>query len=276
MNDKASTDSQKQQVAANFNLVSQGYDKLIFTRLCAERLVELAALQPGEQALDVGCGTGWATLAAAQKVGPAGKVVGIDLARVMLEQAQAKVQAAALPNVELREGDAQKLDFASASFDAVVSASVLFFLPDMLATLKEWQRVIRPGGRVVFSSFGSTFQQPLMDLYFDRIRSFGATLPPQKPGTALTDPQKCRALLTEAGFENITMREEQLGYYLDKAEDWWDIIWNGALRGFLSQLSPEQAEQFKAEHLADVENLRTAQGIWLDTAVIFSIGFKPA
>jgi len=67
---------------------------------------------------------------------------------------------------------------------------------------------------------------------------------------------------------------EQFGYQLSDANEWWEIVWNSGFRGPVSQLTPEQLEQFKGEHLAEVETLETPKGIWLDVASIFAIGHK--
>ena len=95
--------------------------------------------------LDVATGTGWAALAAAQHVGPTGRVLGVDLAPELLERARQKVAAAGLTHVEFRAGDAERLDLGDQHFDVVLCASALFFVPDMLAALREWHRVLKPG-----------------------------------------------------------------------------------------------------------------------------------
>ena len=77
-----------------------------------------------------------------------------------------------------------------------------------------------------------------------------------------------------AGLENIEVYSEQLGYQLTDAGEWWDIVWNSGFRGPVSQLTPEQLDQFKHEHLEEVGRLATPGGIWLDVASIFAIGHK--
>jgi hypothetical protein len=65
--------------------------------------------------------------------------------------------------------------------------------------------------------------------------------------------------LPDAGLENIEVFSEQLGYQLKDANEWWDVVWNSGFRGPVSQLSPEQLEQFKQEHLAEVDKLAYTQ-----------------
>ena len=270
----------KRRVADLYNLAAAGYDRpaLRFFPLCAHRLVELAGLQSGQRILDVATGAGAAAIRAAQVVGSGGQVVGVDIANDMLDQARCNVASAGLTNVELREGDAEQLDFPADSFDAVLCAAAVFFLPDLLASLREWLRVCKPGGWVAVSGFGDAAFQPISDLYEARIRDYGATLPaPRRPFSwqQLADPEAYRRLLRDAGADRPKVRSEQLGYYLGNADDWWDIVWSSGFRGPASKLAPRELIRFKAEHLTEVGALATDNGIWLDVPAIFALGRKP-
>jgi len=270
----------KRRVAATYNLASNGYDQEVvrFFPLCANRLVELIGLHPGERILDVATGTGAAAVAAARHVGSTGHVVGVDIATDMLEQARRKVEDEQLTNVEFQEGDAEHLNFAEMSFDVATCAFGIFFLPDMIAGPQAWKRVVREGGVVAISAFGETTFQPMSDLFEARIRTYGVTFQvPWRPFSwqRLKSLEQYRSLLMEAGLERIESRCEQLGYFLRNPQDWWQIVWNSGFRGPVSQLSAEQLEQFKEEHLAEVEGLMTERGIWLDIAAFFVWGYRP-
>jgi ubiquinone/menaquinone biosynthesis C-methylase UbiE len=276
MAETTAPDDHKRQVRANFNTLATTYDTLRYVQRCARRLVELAVLPTGARVLDVATGTGWAAMPAAPLVGPTGTVVGVDLSPEMLEYARQKVAAAGLTNVELREGDAERLDFPDQSFDVVLCASSLFHMPNMHAALREWWRVLKPGGHVGFSGFGPTFLQPLRDLWNTRLRQYGATLPPSPMTKRLADPQTCRQVLHEASFAQIVVHSEQLGYYLQTTEQWWEESWTSPMRMPVLQLAPALQAQFKDEHLAEVAALATAQGLWVDVAVNFAGGWKRA
>jgi ubiquinone/menaquinone biosynthesis C-methylase UbiE len=267
-------DDQKRRVVESFTAIAKTYDTLRFVQVCAHRLVERAALAPGAQVLDVATGTGWAALAAAHHVGPTGKVLGVDLASELLECARQKVAAAGLTQVEFRVGDAERLDLADQQFDVVLCASGLFFVPDMLAALREWHRVLTPGGQVAFSGFGLTLRQPLQDRWDARLRQYGVSVPTATPGQRLAEPETCRQLLQAAGFAQIEVRSEQLGYYLQTVDEWWEESWASVYRLPVLQLAPAQRAQFQAEHLAEVQALATAQGIWVDVPVNFAHGWK--
>jgi ubiquinone/menaquinone biosynthesis C-methylase UbiE len=157
---------------------------------------------------------------------------------------------------------------------SMLSAS-LFFVPDMLAALREWGRVLVPGGYVGFCGFGPTFLQPLRDLWTARLQQYGVT-PAAFPWQRLADLATCQHLLHEAGFGQIAVQQEQLGYYLQTAEEWWEESWASLRRLAVLQLTPEQQAQFKAAHPAEVAALVTAQGLWIDVAANFACGRKQA
>jgi len=109
------------------------------------------SLQPGETVLDLGSGPGLDALLAARKVGPTGRVIGVDMTPEMLEKARRNAQRAGLTQVEFREGRLESLPVADASVDAVTSNCVINLVPDKAAVFREVARVLRPGGRLVIS-----------------------------------------------------------------------------------------------------------------------------
>lgn len=271
---------QAQRSADLYNLAASGYDKPAgrFAVECARRLVEIADLQPRGRVLDVGTGTGAAAFAAAARLGPNGRVLGVDVAEDMLAQARASIARKGITTIELRMEDAQALSCPDATFDAVLCASAIYCMDDMRASLREWRRVLRPGGVVVFQGYSEGAFQPLSDLFEECIRRNGLPLPQRErpfPWQRLTTLDACRDLLRESGFERIAVHVEQVGYYLNTTEEWWDIVWNSGYREPLTRLSPKALARFKAEHLAEVAGLTTNEGIWLDVSAIFASGRKP-
>jgi SAM-dependent methyltransferase len=107
------------------------------------KLADIAAIAPGDRVLDVACGTGVLTRAAAVRVGPSGRVTGLDLNEGMLAVARRL-----RPEIDWRQGDAQDLPFADHAFDVVMSQFALMFFPDRPRTLREMWRVLAPGGRL--------------------------------------------------------------------------------------------------------------------------------
>jgi arsenite methyltransferase len=108
----------------------------------------LGELITGERVVDVGCGAGIDSLIAAKKVGPEGRVIGVDMTPAMLEKASQAANETGLANVEFREGYAEALPVEEGWADVVISNGVLNLMPDKAAVLEEMSRVLKPGGRL--------------------------------------------------------------------------------------------------------------------------------
>jgi arsenite methyltransferase len=122
---------------------------------------ELGRLAAGERVLDLGCGAGTDSLIAAQMVGPAGSVIGIDMTPEMLAKARRAATEMDAANVEFVETEIERLPFADARFDVVISNGVIDLLPDKDIVFAEIQRVLCPGGRIQLSDV--TIQQPVSE-----------------------------------------------------------------------------------------------------------------
>jgi arsenite methyltransferase len=108
----------------------------------------LGELITGERVVDVGCGAGIDSLIAAKKVGPEGRVIGVDMTPAMLEKARQAANETGLANVEFREGYAEALPVEEGWADVVISNGVLNLMPEKAAVLEEVSRVLKPGGRL--------------------------------------------------------------------------------------------------------------------------------
>jgi demethylmenaquinone methyltransferase/2-methoxy-6-polyprenyl-1,4-benzoquinol methylase len=140
-------------VASIFDEIAPVYDRLGsilslgLDRRWRARVVESAGVMPGDAAINVVAGTGKLAAVIAERVGPFGRVVAVELSPVMVERGSAATRD--LVQLEYLLADAQALPFDNARFDAATIAFGLGTLPDLTAGLRELRRVVRPGGRVV-------------------------------------------------------------------------------------------------------------------------------
>jgi arsenite methyltransferase len=121
----------------------------------------LGRLAPGERVLDLGSGAGTDSLVASFMVRPEGQVTGIDMTPEMLEKARVGAAAVGATNVTFVEGEVERLPFADATFDVVISNGVIDLVPDKDAVFDEIHRVLAPGGRIQIADV--TIQQPVSD-----------------------------------------------------------------------------------------------------------------
>jgi len=117
-------------------------------------LLALAPLELGDQVLDVACGTGLVSFEAARAVSPTGNVLGIDLSERMVDAAERRARERKLSNCRFSRMDAETLALPDASFDVVLCALGLMYMPDPAQAVREMRRVLRPGGRVSLVVWG--------------------------------------------------------------------------------------------------------------------------
>jgi demethylmenaquinone methyltransferase/2-methoxy-6-polyprenyl-1,4-benzoquinol methylase len=135
--------------------------------------VRQMALQSGERALDLGCGTGDMAIAVARLSPADTHIIGVDFSEGMLAVGREKLRRLGLSQrIELRQGDGQRLDFSDGAFDTVCSGWLVRNLADIPAGFREMRRVTRPGGRVVCLEMSHPYN-PIFNfgfhLYFDRL-----------------------------------------------------------------------------------------------------------
>jgi ubiquinone/menaquinone biosynthesis C-methylase UbiE len=258
-----------------FNAVSGGYDNkaLRFFSESARHLAASLELKGNEQVLDVATGTGHAALALAVRV-PRGRVTGVDFSSGMLDQARCKAASMNIRNIEFLERDMLSLGFPANEFDAAVCAFGIFFADSMDSALMHIVEAVASGGQVGISGFQENYFHPLKDLMVNRLAGFGIQQPPQTWKRIATEAG-CRELFEKAGLRDIRVEQRNVGYFLSNANEWWDVVWNAGFRRMVVQLTPSEQERFKREHLQEVAELATRDGIWLDVGVLFVIGTKP-
>lgn len=243
------------RAAATYNAVGPRH----FTYF-ARHLVEYVDVRPGERVLDVATGTGEALLAAAERSGDRGSVVGIDLTVEMLERATAAIRDCHLDNAELRQMDAEQLKLPAESFDAALSAFALSSFPNRNRALKECRRVLCPGGRLgLVDAFDWYFQQDSRWQWQEEVlRSFGAL---DEVKQADSKPIDLSTTLSSVGFTAVQSIEDAVDLVFHDEEEWWRWSWSHGTRGLFERVPVRRRDEFKSRLLPGLQNCRESDGM---------------
>jgi arsenite methyltransferase len=158
----------------------------------------LAGLRAGETVLDLGSGAGIDCFLASKRVGPGGKVIGVDMTAEMLAKARASAESGGYENVEFRLGEIEALPVADAAVDVVISNCVLNLSTDRARVLAEAFRVLKPGGRILISDMVSDV--PVPDVVAQDLDAVAGCLPTFRD--AYIEEYR------QAGFEDVRIVEE--------------------------------------------------------------------
>jgi ubiquinone/menaquinone biosynthesis C-methylase UbiE len=270
------TEPAKLRAAAAYNAAADHFDDapLGFWTRYGERTVERLALRPGARVLDVGCGTGASALPAADRVGPTGKVIGIDLADRLLEIARQKAASRNLGNVEFHFGDMERLGYPDRHFHAVICVFAIFFVPDMAKQLRELWRMVSPGGQLAITTWGPRVLEPAASAFWSAVKELRPDLYLGfNPWDRITEPASLRALLAEVGIADADILAEDGRQDLRSPEDWWTIVVGSGFRSIVDQMGTEMDGRLRAANLAQIRS----QGITsVETNVIYAVARKTA
>lgn len=242
----------------------------------ADALLDAAQLQAGERVLDVGCGCGATTLAAALAVAPRGEVVGADLSKPMIEVARRRAADAGVDNVQFVQADAQTHGFGDTTFDVAMSRFGTMFFADPGAAFANIARGLRFGGRLHIATWQPLLDNDWLTVPGTALLRFG-TLPEGTDGPGMfaqSDPSAITATLAAAGFDDVRVRAKAVTLTLgaDPAEAADYLADSGPGRAVLETVSPKdrraalEAVQSELGHHATPDGVRLGASIWLTTA----------
>lgn len=231
-----------------------------------------AELQPGERVLDVPCGRGASLFLAAERVGPEGSVLGVDLAEEMVEMVTADIMAGEVANAEVARMDAEALDLADGSVDVVLSGFGFHLMPDPVQAATETRRVLRPGGRLVCANFSGA--GPEWDFLGEVFKEFAPRLvrPMHLP---LRPDFDLEATLTEARFDDVDIVEETLEFTFTDDGAWWDWAWSHGMREFFELLDGGALEEMRQRMAGHLGALQGPRGIAYAQRAEFALATPP-
>ena len=172
-----------------------------------EAVLARAGIEPGHRVLDVGCGAGALSLAAARQTGARGRVLSLDVSRTLLELARRRLAAAEIEHVDAVEGDAQRHELPAGGFERIVSRFGVMFFDDSAAAFRNLRSGLAPGGSLTFACWGPIGQNPWMQVPRE-VTARHVQLPapePDAPGPfRFADREAVLAMLGRAGFSGAT------------------------------------------------------------------------
>ncbi|MCS7336857.1 MAG: arsenite methyltransferase [Verrucomicrobiae bacterium] len=188
----------------------------------------LAALKPGEVVLDLGCGAGFDVFIAGRRVGPTGRVIGVDMTPEMISRARRNAQVyreqTGLDNVEFRLGEIEHLPVADASVDVVISNCVINLSPDKPQVWREIARVLKPGGRVAITDLA--LLRPLPPAIAESVQALVGCIAGAVPVS------ETERMAREAGLVDIVLTPRS--DYVDSMAEWQDQLY----REIIAHLPP--------------------------------------
>ena len=227
-----------------------------FFNYFGKKIVEYAEIDDNDIVLDAACGRGASLFHAIKKLGKSGKIIGIDLASKMIEKTKIEIENLCIRNIELYEMDIEELALPSNNFDVVLCGFSLFFLPDIKKALNEINRVIKPGGVFVASTFGArdVRWKPILELighYQENLKPIALVK------TQMFDSkEEIVNYYKTAGFIAIQISTEEKEFYYKDEEEWWQSIWSHGYRGFLKRLDEKTLKKFKEESFKILSNIK--------------------
>lgn len=260
----------KQEIINFYNARTNYDNDLTFNRAIA--LFDYATPSSGQWVLDVATGTGNVAIKAAQKVGPNGFVIGIDIATELLKIAQQKIQAQNLSNVELIEVDAQAYQPEPDKFDVIYCSYAIVLFPNILKILENWYRCLKFGGFIAFTC--SSENSYLVLLIVEACAKHGIRLP--NLHEPLGTPERIQHLLTQAKFSQVEIHPRQMGTYLslEKAQGKWNGQFWLHIDNPLRELTPQKICQIKASYDEEIAALETEKGVWHEELIYYVVARK--
>jgi ubiquinone/menaquinone biosynthesis C-methylase UbiE len=267
------TDAQLTQWQVGGN-TAEAYERFLVPAIFregAEKLIEHAAIQPGERVLDVGCGTG---IVARTAAGRTGSVEAVDLNASMLEVARNAAADASL-DITWHQGAAESLPMARNSCDVVVSQQAYQFFEDRGKALQEMHRVLSPGGRAVMSVLRSVNHNHTYQPLINAFRKHGG----DELGTMMQSPfqdwtmDQLRDACLRAGFQSVSVTISLISARFPSVPDFLQQeLSSSPLSGIVSTMEDDVREAIARDVSADLADYIDDQGVihplqtWVITA----------
>lgn len=237
------------------------------------RLLELAALAPGERVLDLACGTGLVTFRAAQALGPTGSVTGTDISEGMIEQCVISARQRGFTNASFQRMGAEHVEFPDASFDAVLCGLGMMYVTDFAGSINEMFRVTKPGGRAVSAVWGKRDRCGWAEIFPIVERRVASDVCPMFFQLGTGDVQKM--LFEQAGFRDVQSdRITTTLEYESGEEACLAAFAGGPVAMAYSRFDPATRDSAYAEYLESIASHRRGDGYAIPGEFVVTVGHR--
>ena len=235
-------------------------------------LLDAVGAAPGLRMLDVACGPGYVAAAAARR---GSSVVGVDFSSAMVA-----IAAAANPELEYKEGDAEKLDLPDCSFDAVVMNFGMLHLERPESAMAEAFRVLRPGGRYAFTVWDLPERAVAFGIILQSIQTHGnmdVPMPAGPPFFRFSDPDESKLTLAAQGFVNVQTLQVPQSWKVESGEALLATFRTAAVRtaALLNAQTPAALKKIQSEISLALEAFRADETIVLPMPAILTSALRP-
>jgi SAM-dependent methyltransferase len=244
-----------------------------------EAFVDYAEPKPGMKVLDLASGTGEPAISLAGRVGPEGHVTALDLSSDLLEVASARAHQRGFTNLSTQQADAQQLPFSDQTFDLVTSRFGVMFFQDCEKALREVRRVLKPGARACFLTWGP-FEQPYWSSTIGMVvKHVGG--PAIVPGGAdpfrFSQPGSLSAVLRKAGLSNICEETKSVPWtWPGTAEELWQYVQalSTPFLALLQRITAEKRDDVDREVISAIRQYAHGDGIEFGAVVGLTSGMR--
>jgi len=253
------------ELEKTYNAAADHYDHpaVSFWDRYGRRTVDRLPIISGMAVLDVCCGMGASAIPAAERVGPAGHVIAVDLAEKLLNKGAQRAAEQGLTNIEFSRADLESLPFPDRTFDAVLCVFGIFFVPNLQRAIRELWRLVRSNGLLAITIWGRGLFEPADGIFWEAVRREDPELYRSiKPWSKIFEPDPLHSLLLECGVSDPEVAAEPGWHPLRAPEDWWTIVLGSGYRSTVDALSPPNRERVRTASIdgvrqADIRQLRT-------------------
>lgn len=243
------------------------------------RLLDAARISADDRVLDIGCGCGESTRAAA-RLAVSGLALGVDLSARMIARARERSRAEGLTNIRFEQADAQVYPFEARAFDLAISRFGAMFFGDPVAAFRNIGLALRPGGRLALLSWQELGKNEWVSAFREAL-AVGRTLPEPPVGApgpfGLAEAAAVRRLLAAAGFEAVDLAEVNEPFYLGAdGGDAFDFVRTlGMTRGMLDGLDNRTTAQALEALRATLAAHDTGEGVLFDSSAWLITAHRP-